>query len=149
MAPRLAAGLGTLTMLVLAARSAHASPVSEEQRAFLVTANERSDAWLHDRCAFRGLVDPSAHDAAIAGQVLELIADGQSPLVKEFRCAERPPFLKGTFTPAAPEALACTGPKDPKNNVVCTLPLRPPPPPSPIAPTPPKKHGKAGAKKKR
>lgn len=135
MSARTVFGLAAAAMLWSGLASAEL--VTEEQKKFLVESSESNDAWLHDRCAFRGLVDPSVHNASIAGQVLELVANGKSPLVKEFRCAEKPPFLKTAFTPAPPEAVSCTEPKDPKKEVVCTPPLHPPPPPPPPPPSTP------------
>lgn len=96
------------TAVFFVATAAHADSLTEAQKAGLVSTDEAGDAWLHDHCSFRGAGDPGIRDAKIPGQVIELVDNGQSPLVKEFRCAEQPPGWKGPWTSAPADAVSCT-----------------------------------------
>lgn len=97
--------------IVALATHAHAESLTDDQRKALVSTDEAGDAWLHEHCAFRGTTSPTTVNGDVPGQVVELVAEGTSPLAKEFRCAERPPFHKGAWTPAAPQEVACSAPK--------------------------------------
>ncbi len=73
---------------------AGAEPLNDVQLKALVITDEIGDAWLHDHCSFRGTNDPSVRNVDVPGQIVELVENGRSPLVKEFRCAEQPPFWR-------------------------------------------------------
>lgn len=135
--------------------TAAADPLTDAERKELVLTDEAGDAWLHDHCSFRGVGNPTIRNANVLGQVVELIDNGQAPLAKEFRCAERPPFWKGVWSPAPSATVDCT---EPKPAGLCVPPLAPavpkasapatrapvaipaappevaPPPPAPVAP---------------
>lgn len=75
--------------------------------------DEAADAWLHERCAYRGLVDARRLTTTAPGEVVELQSSTQvdgtlRASVKVFRCAERPPFWKNEWTPAPSAAVSCT-----------------------------------------
>ena len=135
-------------LVVAVVRTAGADPLTDEQRKALALTDEAGDAWLHDHCSFRGVGNPSIRNASVSGQVVELIDNGQSPLAKEFRCADRPPFWKGSWSGAPEEAVSC---RETKPSPLCVPPLRPPPapvvqvavplsePPPVVAPPPPAK----------
>lgn len=123
-----------LTMGALAlCTQAHAETLTDDQRKALLGADEANDAWLHEHCSFRGVTSPTVVNTDVPGQVVELIADGTQPLAKEFRCAERPLFRKGDWTPASADDVACNAPK-PGQTCVAPL-LRPAPPGASALPT--------------
>ena len=106
--PLVAAVALAFTMLV---ETASADRLTKEQREEVVVTDEAGDEWLHGHCSFRGMNGPHEKDAKVTGLVVELIDDGQAPITKEFRCGDRPPFWKGAWTPAPPEAVDCAEPK--------------------------------------
>ncbi|HSO34736.1 MAG TPA: hypothetical protein VLT33_19515 [Labilithrix sp.] len=125
---------------LLFAATGRADSLTEDQKAGLVSTDEAGDAWLHDHCSFRGAGDPGVRDPKIPGQVIELIDNGQSPLVKEFRCAEAPPGWKGTWVSAPENAVYC---REAAPAPRCVPPLRrtvtpvsAPPPAAPVGPAP-------------
>lgn len=101
------AALAMTASLVLLATSANAEPSPKDVREPLVVTDEVGDAWLHDHCSFRGLVSPAIANLEVQGQVVELLYDQTA---KEFRCATRPPFWQGSWSPATAETVACTAP---------------------------------------
>ncbi len=84
---------------------------ADEGEPALHVLDEASDAWLHDHCAYRGKRTGKHIVVAASGAVLELIAESDSTgaVAKEFRCAERPPFWKGAWSPAPASEVACDG----------------------------------------
>jgi hypothetical protein len=111
------AALALTAATVLLATNANADPPPKDLREPAVVTDEVGDAWLHDHCSFRGLVSPAIANIDVAGQVVEVLDDRSA---KEFRCPVRPPFWQGSWTPAAPETVACTAPGTPH---LCVVPL--------------------------
>lgn len=111
------AALAMTASLVLLATNANADPLPKDVREPLVVTDEGGDAWLHDHCSFRGLVSPAIANLEVQGQVVELLYDQTA---KEFRCATRPPFWQGSWSPATAETVACTAPGSSR---LCVAPL--------------------------
>lgn len=105
------------SLTLLANKAAAETPATDAVREPLVVTDEAGDAWLHDHCAYRGMVNRAIANLDVPGQVVELVSD---PIAKEFRCAERPPFWQGSWSPASPDTVSCTAPGTPR---LCVTPL--------------------------
>ncbi|MBX3190061.1 MAG: hypothetical protein KF819_23750 [Labilithrix sp.] len=71
--------------------------------------DEPADAWLHDHCSYRGIVEYSTKLLAQPGTIAKLASTrGAARDVKVFRCVEAPPFVSYAFKPAPIESVTCT-----------------------------------------
>jgi hypothetical protein len=133
---RFIAAIGATTTLLtcmLGAGTAAADPLpmSAASTAVAVDLSESADAWLHEHCSYRGLHPVSGAAMQQPGTIGELLRRYSAfwgipqPTAKIFRCAERPPFWSGEFTPASPAAVDCT---EPANTAVCAPPIAAPAP---------------------
>jgi len=112
--------LASVELLGSRVAAAEPAPSATEDGSTLLVLGEDEDAWLHDHCAYRGLVTGRTNFPA-PGAVFVLVEESYGvTTAKQFRCVEQPPFWKTTWIGASEADLACA---DAKSSGECTPPL--------------------------